>query len=272
VSLNSHVSNAHHLAYHGTIENYKSAKFKISQCQTMDDLLILNADDPASSENIPPVDAKIKYFSMNYNSANIMTRDGILIFKESDPDEFEEIIPISEIGIPGDHNVYNSMAAILALKFIGISNDVIRKGLMTFGGVEHRLEFVRSFNEVDYINDSKATNIDATRYALSSYDKPLIWLAGGRGDSNDYSLLDELVEKNVRAIVAIGEEADAIIEHFSGTTACVKQDTMEDAVRAASQLDDKVEIVLFTPASKSFDMFPNYEVRGEIFKECVAAL
>ena len=164
------------------------------------------------------------------------------------------------------------MAAVLALKFIKLGNDDIATGLRTFGGVEHRLEYVRTLNDVDYINDSKATNIDATRYALSSYDKPLIWLAGGRGDSNDYSLLDELVEKNVRVIVAIGEEADAIIEHFSAKTACVKQDTMEDAVKAASQLADTDEIVLFTPACKSFDMFPNYEVRGEVFKKCVAAL
>jgi UDP-N-acetylmuramoylalanine--D-glutamate ligase len=143
---------------------------------------------------------------------------------------------------------------------------------MAFAGVEHRLEFVRTIRGVDFVNDSKATNINATWFALVSYKKPIVWIAGGRGDSNDYSLLDEPVRNNVKAIVSIGEESDAIFNHFSSSVRCIKADSLDDAILKSRQEADSGDVVLFTPACKSFDMFMNYEHRGEVFKEIVNSI
>jgi UDP-N-acetylmuramoylalanine--D-glutamate ligase len=125
---------------------------------------------------------------------------------------------------------------------------------------------------VDFVNDSKATNINATWYALSSYKKPIIWIAGGRGDNNDYSQLDSLVDKNVKSIIAIGEEADAIFNHFCLKTKVDRAHTLEEAVKLAAEIADFGELVLFTPACKSFDMFDNFEHRGQVFKSAVNSL
>lgn len=179
---------------------------------------------------------------------------------------------IDELRIPGIHNVYNSMAAALAARAFEVRNENIRDSLMSFRGVEHRLEYVRLLGNVEFINDSKATNINSTWYALSSFKKPLVWIAGGRGDNNDYAQLDDLVRKNVRAVVAIGEEQDAIFNHFSVITRCIKASEMDDAVRIAAEQASEGDVVLFSPACKSFDMFANYEHRGDVFKETVHAL
>ena len=179
---------------------------------------------------------------------------------------------LNEILLPGTHNAYNSMAAALAARVFEISNENIRDSLMAFEGVEHRLEFVRALDGIDYVNDSKATNINATWYALSSYKKPLVWIAGGRGDNNDYSALDELVRRNVKSIVAIGEEADAIFNHFAHVVRIEKADSMEEAVEKARKQAEDGDIVLFTPACKSFDWFNSYEHRGEVFKKVVRRL
>ena len=176
---------------------------------------------------------------------------------------------LGEISIPGAHNAYNSMAAALAARAFEISNENIRDSLMTFRGVEHRLEFIRSIDGVDYVNDSKATNVNATWFALQSYDRPIIWIAGGRGDSNDYSLLDDLVKKNVKAIISIGEEADAIFDHFCAITRCFREDSLDEAVERAREIAEFGDVALFTPACKSFDMFMNFEHRGEAFKSIV---
>jgi UDP-N-acetylmuramoylalanine--D-glutamate ligase len=164
------------------------------------------------------------------------------------------------------------MAAALAARAFEIRNENIRDSLMSFAGVEHRLEYVRTVNGVEYINDSKATNINSTWYALSSYSKPLVWIAGGRGDNNDYAALDDLVQANVRCVIAIGEEADAIFNHFSGMVRCVKAASMDEAVSRAAEYAEIGSIALFSPACKSFDMFANYEHRGQVFKEAVMAL
>ena len=179
---------------------------------------------------------------------------------------------LDEVSIPGIHNAQNSMAAVLAARAFEITNENIRDSLMTFEGVEHRLEFVRNIDGVDYINDSKATNINATWYALSSYKKPIIWIAGGRGDSNDYSELDDVVEKNVQCVIAIGEEADNIFNHFSSMLRCYRYESLDLAVKKAREVALQNNVVLFTPACKSFDMFINYEHRGEVFKEIVNKL
>jgi UDP-N-acetylmuramoylalanine--D-glutamate ligase len=179
---------------------------------------------------------------------------------------------LRRLGLPGVHNAANSMAATLAARAFEVRNEDIRDSLMSFNGVEHRLENTRIVKGVRFVNDSKATNVNATWYALSSYDRPIVWIAGGRGDNNDYASLNDLVSDNVKAIVCIGEEADAIFNHWCTTKRCVKADSLEDAVRAAMDISHNDDVVLFSPACKSFDMFANFEERGRAFKQAVQQL
>lgn len=261
-----------HVGYHGSLEKYIAAKWKISSKQSRENFLFLNKDNEACSGGTSGTDAETAWFSMSPVERGIFFDDGRMKIRFDQQHTEEEIMLYDELSLPGVHNAYNSMAAALAARAFEISNENIRDALMSFRGVEHRLEFVRSLGGVDYINDSKATNVNATWYALQSYKKPLIWIAGGRGDNNDYSALDHFVKENVKEIIAIGEEQEAIFNHFCTMKRCHKEDTLQSAVRKASENAVPGEIVLFTPACKSFDMFMNYEHRGEVFKECVYSL
>ncbi len=261
-----------HLSYHGSLENYRNAKYKITANQTKEDYLIINGDDDALIASDIKTNANLLFFSVSPLNRGIYTEADTIKYKISQQHETEELMAVEKLSLPGIHNTYNSMAAALAARVLEIRNENIRDSLMGFQGVEHRLEFVRSFMGVDYINDTKATNINATWYALSSYDKPIVWIAGGRGDNNDYSQLDSLVDKNVKSIVAIGEEADAIFNHFCLKTKVDRASSLEEAVKIASEIADYGEIVLFTPACKSFDMFANFEHRGQVFKYAVNSL
>lgn len=261
-----------HLYYHGTMNKYSEAKFKISCNQSEKDLLILNADDVLLYGGNKNVKARIDYFSMSSLERGICFVDGKMVYRTSKHKE-EEIMLFDELRLPGVHNAYNSMAAALIGRAFEIRNENIRDSLMAFEGVEHRLEPVRILEGVEYINDSKATNINAAWYALSSYKKnPIVWIAGGRGDSNDYSILDENVNKYVKCIIAIGEEQDAIFDHFCATKTVVRASSLDDALQIAQKNSSSGDVVLFSPACKSFDMFVNYEHRGEVFKEIVHQL
>lgn len=261
-----------HLGYHGNFENYRKAKWKTSFCQTEKDLLILNADDAEAAAASEFTRAKVLPFSMSPLQQGAWNADGRFIIRISSQHNEEEIMLFDDMRLPGVHNRYNSMAAVLAARAFEVRNENIRDSLIQFSGVEHRLEFVRSLNGVDYINDSKATNINAAWYALSSYKKPIVWIAGGRGDNNDYSQLDDLVHKNVSAIVTIGEEANAIFDHYCLTNRCIKAVSLEEAVTISAEISTAENIVLLSPACKSFDMFDNYEQRGECFKKAVMLL
>lgn len=265
-----------HLSYHGTMERYALAKWKISANQNKKNVLILCADDPETVKvSANSSRAQRLYFSVRAPQHGAYTDSNRIVFSsQSRADQHKEefLMTLDDLRMPGVHNVYNSMAAALAARAFEIRNENIRDSLMSFRGVEHRLEFVRILNNVEYINDSKATNVNSTWYALSSFKKPLVWIAGGRGDNNDYTALDELVRARVQAIVSIGEEADAIFHHFSSAVRCVKAASLDEAVRAASRLAEPDAVVLFSPACKSFDMFANYEHRGDVFKQIVQAL
>lgn len=261
-----------HINYHGDFKSYQHAKFKISSNQIEENLLVLNADDNCTHSAIEKTKAKPVYFSMSPVDWGIYVKGDIINVKLPGMQKEEEIMSVGEIRLPGPHNVFNSMAAAIAARAFEIRNEDIRDCLMSFQGVEHRLEYVATIDGVDYINDSKATNINATWYALKSFSKPIIWIAGGRGDNNDYSLLDDLVKTNVKSIICLGEEADAIFNHFSSTVRCIKQESFEDAIKSAKIVASKDDIVLFTPACKSFDMFVNYEHRGEAFKSTVNSM
>lgn len=269
-----------HLSYHGTFEKYCEAKYKISLNQNEKNVLVLNADNEPSLAASAHSRAQILHFGVHPLQQGLYVSSGKMLIPRGQPDsqyadiqhKEEQLMMVDELRIPGIHNVYNSMAAALAARAFEIRNENIRDSLMSFSGVEHRLEYVRTVNGVEYVNDSKATNINSTWYALSSYSKPLVWIAGGRGDNNDYAALDDLVRANVRCVVALGEEAETIFNHFSGLVRCVKADSMGEAVERAAEYAENGAIALFSPACKSFDMFANYEHRGQVFKEAVMML
>jgi UDP-N-acetylmuramoylalanine--D-glutamate ligase len=182
-------------------------------------------------------------------------------------------MPIEQLSIKGKHNTANAMAASTASKLLQIRKETIRQSLTSFEGVEHRLENVLKINKVQYINDSKATNINATYYALDSMEQPTVWIVGGVDKGNDYSDLYSLVNRKVKAIVCLGEDNSKIVEAFGN---CVEQmvetSNMEDAVRVAYKLAQAGDTVLLSPACASFDLFKNYEDRGRQFKNAVRGL
>lgn len=258
-----------HLYYHGTFDNYQHSKWKIFSNQIEKDLLILNKDDAATVGGAVQSRGNVVYFSMTECETGIFKNNGKMIVRYPSLKNEEVIMLFEEVRLPGIHNEYNSMAAALAARALEVRNEDIRDSLMSFAGVEHRLEYVRTINNVDFINDSKATNVNATWYALSSYKQPIVWIAGGRGDSNNYSELDSVVKENVKTIICIGEESDYIFNHFCTFVRCIKCNSLDEAVKQSLNLAHRGDVVLFAPACKSFDMFFNFEHRGEVFKQIV---
>ena len=181
-------------------------------------------------------------------------------------DEFS--MKIEDLSLMGTHNVANSLAASIAGKLLNISNESIRNSLMTFQAVEHRLEGVAEINGVKFINDSKATNVNATYYALESMKTPTVWIVGGTDKGNDYTEIEDLVKRKVKAIVCLGLDNSKIIEFFKDKKdIIVDTSSMEEAVKTAKSLAEKGDIVLLSPCCASFDLFNNYEHRGQLFKE-----
>ncbi len=258
-----------HIGYHGSFEKYVEAKFRIFENQTKNDLLILNADDKFVLGGINKASSETAFFSLNFVEKGIYIKNDKVFLNYKTRQKEEELMNLTELSLPGTHNAYNSMAAALAARAFEVRNEDIRDSLMSFEGVEHRMEFVRNLDGVEYVNDSKATNVNSAWYALSSYKKPIVWIAGGRGDSNEYSQLFELVQKNVKCVVSIGEESQNIFNSFSSMVRCFQSDALREAVETAKDFAEPGDIVLFAPACKSFDMFLNYEHRGEVFKEIV---
>lgn len=260
-----------HLSYHGTFQQYVHAKWKIFEHQRENDIVLLNADDEHVASAHPHVRCTTAFFSAQREVEGAFVRGGEVVLRTQQHKE-EILMPSRRLGLPGLHNLYNSMASALAARAFEVRNENIRDSLSSFSGVEHRLETVKMVGDVRWVNDSKATNINAAWYALTSYDRPIVWIAGGRGDNNDYSALDDVVATNVKAIVCIGEDADAIFNHWCTAKRCVKSLTLEDAVHKAAELAEDHDVVLFSPACKSFDMFANFEERGQRFKEAVQGL
>jgi len=256
-----------HLEFHGSYQAYREAKWRITAWQREEDFLILNADDPDARAAERWTKARCAYFGRQpvQQGAYVRGTEIVLVWQHKE----EVLMQTGELRLPGVHNLYNSLAAAVAARALEIRNEDLRDSLMQFSGVEHRLEHVRRWRGVDFINDSKATNVNAAWYALSSYTQPIVWIAGGRGEHNDYSLLDELVRQRVRLVVAIGEEAEAIFNHFCTMVRCVKAHSLEEAVRVAASYAQPGDVVLFSPACKSFDMFLNFEHRGEAFRRAV---
>jgi UDP-N-acetylmuramoylalanine--D-glutamate ligase len=271
ISVLLNITQDHMDRYEHSMEKYAASKARIFENQCGDDVLIYNQDDEWTMRVVGTAKCRAIPFSTEKSLENgAILEDGIM--KTVVDGVKKEIVPISEIGIKGMHNVYNAMASTLACQFVGVDVETIRSTLVSFKGVEHRLEFVREVNGVKYYNDSKATNVDSVWYALQAFNEPIVLLLGGRDKGNDYSRLIPLVRQNVKAIVAIGESAEKVEKTFLGTTVIKRAESMEEAISVAKFLALPGDIVLLSPACASFDWFQNYEHRGNVFKELVKKL
>lgn len=273
VALLLNITPDHLNRYQYKFENYIASKFRMFENQQVDDILIYWSDDPVIrahiAEYFKPDGPRVWTFSSETAVAQgAWVKDGMLMLTLNGITE--ELMSIDEISLKGRHNLHNSMAAALAARANDISNDVIRESLRQFEGVEHRLELVRVLDGVRYVNDSKATNVNAVWYALDSIHTPMVLIMGGRDKGNDYSELFAQIREKVHTIVAIGEGRDAIREQLSGVVInLVEAESMTDAVRQARKAARRGEVVLLSPACASFDMFENYEHRGREFKKAV---
>ncbi len=260
--------------YDHDFEKYIASKCRVFEHQAAEDVLIYNHDDKVTRERVLPM-ASGRVRLLGFGRGEEFEEGAFLdhgVLTTLLGGVRSEIVPADQISIRGMHNLYNSMAAVLAARVVGVNPPSLRATLRNFKGVEHRLEFVREVNGVKYVNDSKATNVDSVWYALQSFGEPLVVLMGGRDKGNDYTSLLGLVKDHVRAIVAIGESAEKVLRSFSPVANVVVAHTMEEAVRTAASLAMAGDVVLLSPACASFDWFRNYEHRGEVFKEIVRSL
>lgn len=259
--------------YQYRMENYVSSKFRIAMNQSAADHFIHCADDPETANWLSGHAVKAQRWP--FSTERILTRGAWLqdqhIHITIDQTTFH--MSIIELALKGRHNVYNSMAAGIAARVLELRNDVVRESLSDFQNVEHRLEHVAQVNGVDFINDSKATNVNSAWYALESMDKPVIWVAGGVDKGNDYASLLPLVKSKVKALVCLGKDNEKLHKAFGGLVKdVVDADSAEQAVLAAYALSEPGDVVLLSPACASFDLFVNYEERGRRFKAAVRAL
>ena len=269
ISLLLNLSQDHLDQYNYNYEEYALAKFRIAENQEKNNFFIYNKDDEMSINLLEKleINAKMIPFStkekMKEGEGGFIN-DGKLIVKM----ENEFSMKIEELSLVGNHNIANSLAASIAGKILKISNESIRNSLMTFQAVEHRLEQVTEIDGVKFINDSKATNVNATYYALESMKQPTIWIVGGVDKGNDYTEIEDLVKKKVKAIVCLGIDNQKIIDFFQDKTELIySTSSMEEAVKVSKSLAEKGNTVLLSPCCASFDLFNNYEDRGNQFKK-----
>ncbi len=260
--------------YNYDFQNYTDSKFRILQNQTNNDLFIYCMDDKVIIDEISKrkILSKTYPFTIQKNISNegaYLSENNIIINIKST----RFIMTLEELALQGKHNIYDSMAAGISARLFDIRKDTIKKCLSDFQNVEHRLEYVATIHGIEFINDSKATNINSVWYALESMDRPVIWIAGGIDKGNDYNILRGMVRKKVKAIVCLGVENNKIYNAFADDVETIVETTSaSDAVKTAFNLAEKDEIVLLSPACASFDLFNNYEDRGKKFKKAVNEL
>jgi UDP-N-acetylmuramoylalanine--D-glutamate ligase len=261
-----------HLDRYPNYEAYIQSKFRIAENQKGQDIFIYNNDDEVVRSFADTLSIKTWGFSLKsalkqgayLDGENVIVRTGR---------EKEVLTSKSGIGIPGPHNLMNAMASALAAKAMQVELPKIAEVLGSFEGVEHRIEFVRELDGVKYYNDSKATNVDSLYYALGSFKSPIVLIAGGKDKGNDYAQVLQLVKDNVKTLIAVGQGGEKLEEYFSSVKPVMSAGfSMEEAVKLARQTAKPGDIVLLSPACASFDMFNNYEHRGQVFKELVNGL
>lgn len=259
--------------YDHSMELYTAAKFRILQNQTKEDYFIYWLGDPIIAEQVRALQSearRLPFSEFRAPEAAAWAEDGIVRFHT--PEETWEI-PRDRIKLPGLHNLYNSMAAGLSASSLRIGPEVTSAALADFEAVEHRLEFIREKNGVRWINDSKATNVNSTWYALESMTGPTVLILGGKDKGNDYSEILPLVEEKVKAIVCMGVDNSKLLSYFTGSVAEIRDcHSLEEAVEACRSIATPGDTVLLSPCCASFDLFRSYEDRGEQFKNAVNAL
>ncbi len=274
-----------HLDRYATFEDYAAAKYRIYQRQTKSDVLIANLDNDTLANHFGKAEVRKKLkmrfipislerdLSRRYAECGYL-KAGCLVLKVNGQKEIlmkeEEIL--NNINFRGRHNVYNSLASAIAARAMEVRTETIRESIMSFQGVEHRIEFVRELDGIHFINDSKSTSVDALWYALDTIQPPIVLIIGGRDKGNDYSRVMPLIAQKVKSIIAIGESKDKICDTFASKVKVIKAETMDAAVKAAYREAKPGDTVLLSPACASFDMFSGFEERGEVFKRLVGSL
>jgi len=262
-----------HLDRHGSFENYAAMKARITAQQTADDFFILNAEDKPTQMLAAKTEAQVFWFS-----GRRPVRQGVFVHKESivflrrEGAKPESVMLLADVPLKGAHNVENVLASVCAARLGGVSADSISSSVARFKAVEHRLEFVCSIRDVAYYNDSKATNVDATKKALEAFPRGVHLILGGKDKNSDYTELADLIRARVKNVYTIGSAAEKIERHLAGVVKIVSAGTLDSAVRQAAQHAVAGDVVLLAPACSSFDQFISYEHRGRVFKELVKGL
>ena len=272
ISILLNITPDHLDRYNNSMEEYAASKFRIIQNQTADDWFIYNADDELILKEIHK--RKLNMKTAPFSIKKIQNK-GAFANEEQITININEqfIMSIHDLALKGKHNTQNTLASGLAARIIDIRKDVVRESFTDFVNVEHRLEFVAKINGIEFINDSKATNVNSAWFALESMDKQTVWIVGGIDKGNDYGELSELVRQKVKAIICLGEDNKKIKESFSDhVETIVEANSALEAVAYGYRLAKKEETVLLSPACASFDLFENYEDRGNQFKQAVRSL
>ena len=276
ISIITNISEDHLDRYNYSFSNYISSKFRITKNQTSDNTLILNGKCENSINFLKDIKIKSQLIIINKNKINNEKSDMIFLkenkIKSTINNNYLKM-NINNLSIQGNHNIQNSMAAICVAQLLNISNESIKDSLRSFKNIPHRLEHFLTIQKVKYINDSKATNVNAVYYALESVKTPIIWIIGGVDKGNDYSDLIPFVKNKVKAIICLGKDNSKPIEFFSNhCDLIVSTNNMKDAVKSAYEFAKQNDTVLLSPACASFDLFKNFEDRGDQFKEEVRKL
>jgi UDP-N-acetylmuramoylalanine--D-glutamate ligase len=260
-----------HLDRHGSFELYLAAKKRIFENQTSSDFAVLNADDQQTAGMDKGLHSQVRCFSrMKEVGQGAFVRNDRIHYCDDSGEH--EVMPVSDIPLKGAHNLENVLAAVCVGMLIPCEPHRIRAAVKEFKAVEHRLEFVANVNGVDYYNDSKATNVDATVKALESFPGNIHIILGGKDKGSPYTVLNDLLRKRVKRVYTIGAAASKIEKEIAGSTDVVHAETLDVAVRRAFESANQGDIVLLAPACASFDQFQSYEHRGRVFKELVSAL
>ena len=260
-----------HLDRHRTLQAYVDAKARIFENQQASDFAILNEDDATCQTLGDRTRAQVFWFSRKKEvKQGAWVRDGQIVFRDAAGQR--DVLLVSEIPLKGAHNVENVLAAVCAGALMGCAPARIRQAVVNFKAVEHRLEYVATIKGVEYYDDSKATNVDATIKALESFPSNIHLILGGKDKGSDYRVLNDLLRERVKRVYTIGAAAEKIESHIKGAAEVVRAETLDNAVRRASAVAQPGDIVLLAPACASFDQFQSYNHRGRVFKEVVKNL
>ena len=259
-----------HLDRHGSFEAYGRAKMRMFENQTEEDAAIVNADDPAAAQYAPSRPQVFWFSRTKRITSGCFVRDDEIVFRRDGSETV--LLRRRDIGLRGEHNVENVLAAAAAAKLVGVEPGAIAEGVRSFAGVEHRIEFVAKISGVDYFNDSKATNVDATLKALDAFPRNVLLILGGKDKGCDYTILRDALGRHARMVLLIGSAADKIEAELGGVVPIERAGTMSRAVEMAAACAKPGDTVLLAPACASFDQFESYEHRGRVFKQLVRDL